>query len=109
MNERLARHYGIAGVYGSRFRRVTLSNPEQRGGLLGNGSILATTSYPNRTSPVLRGKWLLDNILGTPPPPPPPGVNTTLDGADGRRAATDHSRTARAASPATLRARVVIR
>jgi hypothetical protein len=79
VNERLARHYGITGVYGSRFRRVTLSNLDQRGGLLGNGSILATTSYPNRTSPVLRGKWLLDNIIGAPPPPPPPGVNTTLE------------------------------
>jgi hypothetical protein len=79
VNERLARHYGIPGIYGSRFRRVTLPNLDQRGGLLGNGSILATTSYPNRTSPVLRGKWLLDNIFGTPPPPPPPGVNTTLD------------------------------
>jgi len=79
VNERLARHYGIPGIYGSRFRRVTLANPDQRGGLLGNGSILATTSYPNRTSPVLRGKWLLDNMFGTPPPPPPPGVNTTLE------------------------------
>src|SRR5712691_2545771 len=79
VNERLARHYGIAGIYGSRFRRVTLPDLDRRGGLLGNGSILATTSYPNRTSPVLRGKWLLDNIFGAPPPPPPPGVNTTLD------------------------------
>jgi hypothetical protein len=79
VNERLARHYGIAGIYGSRFRRVTLPNLDRRGGLLGHGSILATTSYPNRTSPVLRGKWLLDNMFGTPPPPPPPGVNTTLD------------------------------
>ena len=79
VNERLARHYGIAGIYGSRFRRVTLPDPERRGGLLAHGSILATTSYPNRTSPVLRGKWLLDNMFGTPPPPPPPGVNTTLD------------------------------
>jgi uncharacterized protein DUF1592/uncharacterized protein DUF1588/uncharacterized protein DUF1585/uncharacterized protein DUF1587 len=79
VNERLARHYGIAGIYGSRFRRVTLPDPDRRGGLLAQGSILATTSYPNRTSPVLRGKWLLDNMFGTPPPPPPPGVNTTLD------------------------------
>jgi cytochrome c5 len=78
VNERLARHYRIPGIYGSRFRRVTLPNLDQRGGLLGNGAILATTSYPERTSPVLRGKWLLDNILGTPPPPPPPGVSTTL-------------------------------
>ena len=79
VNERLARHYGIAGIYGSRFRRVSLPDPDRRGGLLAHGSILATTSYPNRTSPVLRGKWLLDNMFGTPPPPPPPGVNTTLD------------------------------
>ena len=79
VNERLARHYGIAGIYGSRFRRVTLPDADRRGGLLAHGSILATTSYPNRTSPVLRGKWLLDNMFGTPPPPPPPGVNTTLD------------------------------
>jgi mono/diheme cytochrome c family protein len=78
VNERLARHYGIPDVYGSRFRRVTLPNPEQRGGLLGNGALLATTSYPDRTSPVLRGKWLLDNIFGIAVPPPPPGVNTTL-------------------------------
>ena len=78
VNERLARHYGIPGVYGSRFRRVTLPNPDQRGGLLANGSLLATTSYPDRTSPVLRGKWLLNNIFGLPVPPPPPGVDTTL-------------------------------
>ncbi len=78
VNERLARHYGIAGVYGSRFRRVTLPNHDQRGGLLGQGSILATTSYPDRTSPVLRGKWLLNNIFAMPVPPPPPGVDTTL-------------------------------
>ncbi len=78
VNERLARHYGIPGVYGSRFRRVSLPNPEQRGGILAQGGLLAVTSYPDRTSPVLRGKWLLDNILGMPPPPPPSGVNTTL-------------------------------
>ena len=79
VNERLARHYGIAGVAGSRFRRVALTNREQRGGLLAHGALLATTSYPDRTSPVLRGKWLLDNIFGTPPPPPPPGVDTNLE------------------------------
>src|SRR3989449_285412 len=78
VNERLARHYGISGVYGSRFRRVALSNPAQRGGLLGNGALLATTSYPDRTSPVLRGKWLLDNIFGIAVPPPPANVDTTL-------------------------------
>ena len=77
-NERLARHYGIPGVYGSRFRRVMLPNHEQRGGLLAHGSLLATTSYPDRTSPVLRGKFLLNNILGLPTPPPPPGVDTNL-------------------------------
>src|SRR5204862_4170152 len=78
VNERLARHYGIPGVYGSRFRRVLLADPDQRGGLLAPGSILATTSYPHRTSPVLRGKWLLNNIFGLPVPPPPPGVDTNL-------------------------------
>jgi mono/diheme cytochrome c family protein len=74
VNERLARHYGIPHVYGSRFRRVTLDGNSVRGGLLGHGSILTVTSYANRTSPVLRGKWVLENILGTPPPPPPPNV-----------------------------------
>ena len=64
VNERLARHYGIEDVYGSRFRRITLPDLGQRGGLLAHGSLLATTSYPDRTSPVLRGKWLLDNIFG---------------------------------------------
>ena len=78
VNERLARHYGIPGIYGSRFRRVTLTSPAQRGGLLAHGSLLATTSYPDRTSPVLRGKWLLNNIFGLPVPPPPPGVDTNL-------------------------------
>jgi len=78
VNERLARHYKIPGIYGTRFQRVTLPNPDQRGGLLGHGSILATTSYPDRTSPVLRGKWLLDNIFGVYVPPPPADVNTTL-------------------------------
>jgi len=78
VNERLARHYGIPGVYGSRFRRVTLPNHDQRGGLLAMGALLATTSYPDRTSPVLRGKWLLNNIFGLPIPPPPPGVDTNL-------------------------------
>ncbi len=74
LNERLARHYGIPGVYGSRFRRVTLPDLEQRGGLLANGSLLTLTSYPNRTSPVLRGRWLLEAIFGTPPPGPPADV-----------------------------------
>src|SRR5215813_12616237 len=73
VNDRLARHYGIRNIYGSQFRRVTLTD-QTRMGLLGQGSILTVTSYPNRTSPVLRGKWILENILGTPPPPPPPNV-----------------------------------
>ena len=71
VNERLARHYGIPDVYGSHFRRVAAHRRTARG-LLGHGSILTVTAYPNRTSPVLRGKWLLDNFLGAPPPPPPP-------------------------------------
>jgi hypothetical protein len=83
VNERLARQYGIAGVYGSRFRRVTLPNRDQRGGLLAQGALLATTSYPERTSPVLRGKWLLNNILGLPVPPPPPGVDTNIENRPG--------------------------
>ena len=73
VNERLARHYGIPGVYGTQFRRVPVTN-EARRGLLGHGSILALTSYNNRTSPVNRGKYVLTNILGTPPPPPPENV-----------------------------------
>ena len=73
VNERLARHYGIPNVYGSHFRRVTLAD-ETRRGLLGQGSILMVTSYSTRTSPVVRGKWLLENILGAPPPAPPPDV-----------------------------------
>jgi hypothetical protein len=84
VNERLARHYGIPGVYGSRFRRVTLSE-EQRKGLLGHGSILMATSYPKRTAPTLRGKWILENILGAPPPPPPPDIPALVEtGAGGR-------------------------
>ena len=74
LNERLAKHYGIPNVYGSQFRRVSLGDDSVRGGLLGQGSILTVTSYATRTSPVLRGKWVLENILGTPPPPPPPNV-----------------------------------
>ena len=73
VNERLARHYGMPRIYGDHFRRVPLTN-EARRGLLGHASILAVTSYPNRTSPVLRGKWVLENLLGTPPALPPPDV-----------------------------------
>jgi mono/diheme cytochrome c family protein len=74
LNERLARHYGISGVYGSRFRRVTLMRESRRGGLLRQGSVLAVTSYATRTSPVLRGVLVLRNIIGAPPPSPPPNV-----------------------------------
>jgi hypothetical protein len=83
VNERLARHYNIPGIYGSRFQRVTLANRDERGGLLAQGALLATTSYPDRTSPVLRGKWLLNNILGLHVPPPPPGVDTNLESPKG--------------------------
>ena len=79
LNERLAKHYGIPHVYGSRFRRVTLAPGSERGGLLRHGSILATTSYATRTSPVLRGVWVLDNMFGAPPPPPPPNVPALED------------------------------
>ena len=80
VNERLAKHYGIPNVYGSRFRRISLDDDSKRGGLLRHGSILTVTSYPTRTSPVIRGKWVLDNLLGVPPPPPPPNVPVLGEG-----------------------------
>jgi hypothetical protein len=83
VNERLARHYGIPNVYGSQFRRVSLTSKD-RWGLLGQGSILTVTSYPNRTSPVQRGKWILTNLLGIPPTPPPPNVPPLKDNGDGK-------------------------
>jgi len=83
VNERLARHYGIPNVYGSQFRRVTLTSDARRG-LLGQGSILTVTSYPNRTSPVQRGKWILTNLLGIPPTPPPPNVPALKENGDGK-------------------------
>jgi Protein of unknown function (DUF1592)/Protein of unknown function (DUF1588)/Protein of unknown function (DUF1587)/Protein of unknown function (DUF1585)/Protein of unknown function (DUF1595)/Planctomycete cytochrome C len=82
VNERLAKHYNIPNVYGSQFRRVTLTNDARRG-LLGQGSILSVTSYPTRTSPVLRGKWIMENLMGTPPPAPPPNVPALKDQAQG--------------------------
>jgi hypothetical protein len=87
LNERLARHYGIAGVRGSHLRKVTLSPETHRRGLLGHGSILTITSTASRTSPVIRGSWILENLLGSPPPAPPPGVETNIDG-DGTRVLT---------------------
>ncbi len=77
LNEQLALHYGISDVKGDRFRRVTLKDP-RRFGLLGKGAVLMSTSYPDRTAPVLRGAWILENILGTPPAPPPPAVEALL-------------------------------
>ena len=85
VNERLARHYGLLNVYGSHFRLVTFpEDDDTRGGLLGHGSILTVTSYANRTSPVVRGKWLLENILGAPPPPPPANVPALPENVEGR-------------------------
>jgi len=78
LNQRLAEHYGVKGVYGNEFRRVKLEDPK-RWGLLGQASILAVTSYPNRTAPTIRGKWVLEQLLGTPPPPPPPNVPSLKD------------------------------
>ncbi len=94
VNERLAEHYGLPNVYGSQFRRVTLPAQvaERRGGIFGHGSLLTVTSYPNRTSPVLRGKWVLANILGTPPPPPPADVPDLPDRGEDGRAATVRDR-----------------
>ena len=86
-NERLARHYGIDGVYGSYFRKVPLNEESHRRGLLGHGSILTITSTASRTSPVIRGSWILENLLSAPVPAPPPGVETNLDG-DGDSAVT---------------------
>ncbi len=85
VNERLARHYGIPDVYGPRFRRVTLTDDTRRG-LLGQGSVLTVTSIATRTSPVLRGKWILTNILGTPPPAPPPNVPALKENNEGGKA-----------------------
>jgi hypothetical protein len=92
LNERLARHYGITSVLGPQFRRVELQDP-QRWGLLGKGAVLLRTSYPDRTSPVLRGAWVMDKLMGTPPTPPPPDVDTDLSTPKGEK-------------PKTLRARL---
>jgi mono/diheme cytochrome c family protein/PAS domain-containing protein len=92
VNERLARFYGIEGVVGDHFRRVSLPKDSPRRGLLGKGAVLTVTSVANRTSPVIRGAWVLENILGVPPSPPPPGVENNLDAA--------------AAKPTTLRERL---
>src|SRR4029078_7962563 len=87
LNERLAMHYGIETVKGANFRRVTLDNPA-RYGLLGKGAILMLTAYPNRTSPVLRGAWVLEYVNGTPPASPPPGVEALEDAKPGEKPKT---------------------
>jgi Protein of unknown function (DUF1588)/Protein of unknown function (DUF1585) len=87
VNERLAAHYGIENVRGDEFRRVTLADPN-RFGLLGKGAVLMVTAYPNRTSPVLRGSYILENITGTPPSPPPPNVPAFKENKDGEKAHT---------------------
>ncbi len=84
LNERLARHYGVPNVRGDEFRRVTLTDPN-RFGLLGKASILMVTAYPNRTSPVLRGSYILENLLGTPPAPPPPNVEAFKENKEGEQ------------------------
>jgi hypothetical protein len=94
VNERLAKHYGIPNVYGSQFRRITFDKDSVRGGLLGQGSILTVTSYADRTSPVIRGKWILTNIVGAPPPPPPPNVPPLKDNDSGGKILTMRERMA---------------
>jgi Protein of unknown function (DUF1592)/Protein of unknown function (DUF1588)/Protein of unknown function (DUF1587)/Protein of unknown function (DUF1585)/Protein of unknown function (DUF1595)/Cytochrome C oxidase, cbb3-type, subunit III len=84
LNQRLAEHYGVKGIYGNEFRRVKIEDPN-RYGLLGQASILAVTSYPNRTAPTIRGKWVLEQLLGTPPPPPPPNVPSLKDDATAQK------------------------
>ena len=91
LNDRLARHYDIPGVYGSHYRRVSYPD-DRRAGLLGHGSVLLVTSHPNRTSPVVRGKWVLENLLGSPPPPPPPDIPALGENDEGREAATVRER-----------------
>ena len=103
LNERLARHYGIPNVHGSQFRRVALGRDSVRGGLLRQGSVLTVTSYATRTSPVLRGKWILDNLLGTPPSPPPPNTpnlkeNTIAANLSVRERLAEHRANAQCAS-----------
>jgi hypothetical protein len=91
LNDRLARHYGIDGIAGTQFRRVTLTNPE-RFGLLGKAAVLMRTSYADRTSPVLRGAWVLDKLQGTPPTPPPPDTATDLSQKTGEQPKTVRAR-----------------
>jgi hypothetical protein len=102
VNERLARHYGFDGVVGDRFQRVTYPNVNRRG-ILGHGSVLTLTSHAGRTSPVLRGKWVMEVLLGSPPPPPPPGVppleETTEEANEGRMLTTKERQEQHRANP----------
>ena len=102
VNERLAKHYGIPNVYGSQFRKVTFNKDDVRGGLLGQGSILAVTSYADRTSVVIRGKWILTNVLGTPPPPPPPNVPPLKDQTQGKILSMRERMAAHRSNPACM-------
>jgi len=94
VNDRLAKHYGLPNIYGSRYRRITFDGSTERGGLLRQGSVLMVTSYATRTSPVIRGKWILDNILGTPPQPPPPFVPALKEHHEGAKLQTMRERIA---------------
>jgi hypothetical protein len=103
VNERLARHYGIDGIVGPQFRRVTLADPA-RHGLLGKGAVLLRTSYGDRTSPVLRGAWVLGKLMGTPPTPPPPGVETNLSTPEGEQPKTVRERLSKHRTSPTCKA-----
>ena len=110
VNERLARHYGISGVSGPEFRRVSYPNDARRG-LLGQGSILTLTSHGNRTSPVLRGKWVMEVLLGSPPPPPPPNVpvlDDTSDSKNGKMLSVAEQMAAHRSNPACMSCHIVI-
>ena len=102
LNDRVARHYGLTGINGAQFRWVKLTD-KNRLGLLGKGAVLIKTSYPNRTSPVLRGAWVLDKIIGTPPTPPPPGVETDLNPKQGETPKTVRARLEQHRANATCR------
>jgi hypothetical protein len=102
LNERLARHYGISGIAGPQFRKVRLTD-KQRFGLLGKGAVLLRTSYGDRTSPVLRGAWVLDKLMGTPPTPPPPDTATDLSQKAGEQARTVRARLEQHRANATCR------
>jgi hypothetical protein len=100
VNERLAKHYGIPHIYGSRFRRIDVPPESHRGGLLRQGSVLTVTSYATRTSPVIRGKWVLDNFLGIPPPPPPANVPDLKENVLGKNLSVRERLTEHRANPA---------